>query len=87
LAFASLEREALPPEIWNSQPIELGDIIISVETADRQAQEQNHSLKQEIAWLASHGLLHLLGWDHPDPERLEEMLTQQHQLLTCVGLH
>ena len=87
LAFASLEREALPPEIWESQPMELGDIIISVETADRQAREQGHSIKKEVAWLASHGLLHLLGWDHPDDESLEQMLAQQSKLLALVGLH
>ena len=87
LAFASLEREALPPQIWQSQPLELGDIIISLETAYRQSAEHQHSFKQEVAWLASHGLLHLLGWDHPTPTRLEEMLAQQDQLLQQVGLH
>lgn len=86
LAFASLEGESLPPEIWDTQPLELGDIIISVETAQRQAQVQNHSLKQEIAWLASHGLLHLLGWDHPTAELLTLMLREQQKLLSQVGL-
>lgn len=86
LAFASLECEALPPEIWDSQPLELGDIIISVETAHRQAQEQQHSLTQEILWLASHGLLHLLGWDHPTSVQLNEMLLEQQKLLSQVGL-
>lgn len=86
LAFASLERDALLPQIWESQPLELGDIIISVETAQRQAQEHQHSLKQEIAWLASHGLLHLLGWDHPTLDQLNAMLDVQQKLLAQVGL-
>lgn len=86
LAFASLERDALPHQVWETQPLELGDIIISTETAHRQAPEHHYSLKQELAWLASHGLLHLLGWDHPDALQLAHMLNQQNQLLTLVGL-
>ena len=47
------------------QFIELGDIVVSVTRAEQQAQQQNHSLLHELRWLVSHGLLHLLGWDHP----------------------
>ncbi len=64
----------------------LGDIVISVDTAAAQAAEQQHSLTVELAWLASHGLLHLLGWDHPDPESLEAMLKQQRQLLEVAHI-
>ncbi|MGK7906686.1 MAG: rRNA maturation RNase YbeY [Synechococcus sp.] len=64
-------------------PLLLGDIAISVPTAQRQAEEQQHSLKDELAWLASHGLLHLLGWDHPDGESLQRMLRQQ----KCLVAH
>nr|WP_238718256.1 rRNA maturation RNase YbeY [Petrachloros mirabilis] len=85
LAFAALEVIGIPPEIWTEQPLELGDIVISVETAQHQAQKQGHSLDQELAWLACHGLLHLLGWDHPDEAHLEMMLTQQAELLQVVG--
>ena len=53
--------------------------------ARRQAQQQNHSLETELAWLASHGLLHLLGWDHPDDDSLIEMLAQQENLLKTIG--
>jgi rRNA maturation RNase YbeY len=42
----------------------LGDIVISVETARRNARAEGHSLKTEIQWLVLHGLLHLLGHDH-----------------------
>lgn len=64
----------------------LGDIVISLDTAAAQALEQKHSLTVELAWLASHGLLHLLGWDHPDPASLEAMLTQQRQLLEVAHI-
>jgi len=62
-------------------PLELGDIVISVETAARQAPEHGHSLALELLFLASHGLLHLLGWDHPDEASLAAMLARQEALL------
>jgi len=86
LAFAALESEFPPGEELQQFPLYLGDIIISVETATRQAQTQGHSLNIELAWLAAHGLLHLLGWDHPDEPSLVAMLDQQHALLCTVGL-
>ncbi|MBD2021582.1 rRNA maturation RNase YbeY [Leptolyngbya sp. FACHB-36] len=84
LAFAALEVEA--PLLEDAEPLYLGDIVISIDTAKRQAQAQGHDLKTELAWLAAHGLLHLLGWDHPDDDRLVEMLDQQQALLQSVGL-
>lgn len=82
LSFAALEVDAppLPP----GEPLPLGDIIISIETAQRQAEKQGHSLATELQWLASHGFLHLLGWDHPDDESLARMLEQQGQLLKAT---
>ena len=50
-----------------------------------QAQQQNHSLLHELRWLVSHGLLHLLGWDHPTAEKLNEMIGCQEQLLGVEG--
>jgi len=94
LAFAAQDDDLdgappLPPglmddageaEIHGAEPLELGDILISVDTAARQAPEHGHSLEQELLFLASHGLLHLLGWDHPDESRLAAMLARQHTL-------
>ena len=67
------------------EPLELGDIVISVQTAARQAPEHGHSLERELLFLASHGLLHLLGWDHPDDASLTAMLARQQQLLDGVS--
>ena len=86
LAFAALETEIPGIEENEAEPIYLGDLVISVETAKIQAEAKGHSLELELAWLASHGLLHLLGWDHPDDTSLELMLTQQEQLLQLVDL-
>lgn len=85
LAFAALEVDFPHPEI-SADPLYLGDIVVSVNTAQRQAQQQEHSLPTELAWLAAHGLLHLLGWDHPDEESLMEMLKQQVILLETIGI-
>lgn len=88
LAFAALEVDC--PQLFSghleSMPLYLGDIAISVDTAHRQAKEQGHSLETELAWLAAHALLHLLGWDHPDDDSLLKMLAQQETLLRGVGL-
>jgi probable rRNA maturation factor len=81
LSFASLETESPIYPGDEAEPLYLGDIVVSLETADRQAQDQGHSLTTELAWLVSHGLLHLLGWDHPDDQQLATMLEQQRQLL------
>ena len=64
-----------------SECIELGDIVISVPTAIKQAKDNNVDLLRELRWLASHGLLHLLGWDHCDQESLTQILITQEQLL------
>jgi probable rRNA maturation factor len=63
------------------EPLELGDIVISLETAARQAAAAGTSLEAELLFLASHGLLHLLGWDHPDAASLAAMLSRQESLI------
>ncbi|ONI33745.1 hypothetical protein PRUPE_1G444400 [Prunus persica] len=64
----------------------LGDIVISVETAARQAEERGHSLIDEIRILMVHGLLHLLGFDHEVSEEAEvEMEKEEELLLKSLG--
>ncbi|NP_001310488.1 endoribonuclease YbeY-like [Solanum lycopersicum] len=64
----------------------LGDIVISVETAARQAEERGHSLLDEIRILLVHGLLHLLGFDHEISDEAEaEMEKEEELLLKCLG--
>ncbi|MGV0026700.1 rRNA maturation RNase YbeY [Phormidesmis priestleyi] len=87
LAFAALEVDCPQfQEDLEDSPLYLGDLVISIETAAQQAIQQEHPLQVELAWLAAHGLLHLLGWDHPDDESLSRMLEQQRLLLQAVGL-
>lgn len=84
LAFAALEVDSPLPAL--DIPLYLGDIVVSIDTARKQAEQQNHPLSTELAWLSAHGLLHLLGWDHPDDESLSRMLEQQVILLKSVGV-
>lgn len=60
--------------------ISLGEIIISTETAKKQAEDRNKKFENEIYFLLSHGILHLLGFDHPDEGTLEDMLAIQHEM-------
>ena len=87
LAFAAQEDAQFDSLVGapTGEPLELGDIVISVETAARQAADHDHSLDQELLFLASHGLLHLLGWDHPDDASLATMLARQQRLLMSPG--
>ena len=88
LAFAALETDfPHSEEMLASQPLYLGDIIVSIDTAERQAQQQEHSLTTELAWLTAHGLLHLLGWDHPNEESLLQMLNKQVTLLEAISIN
>ena len=59
----------------------LGDIYISIDKAKSQALEYGHSLLREICFLATHGILHLLGYDHMEPDDEKEMFTLQNELL------
>jgi probable rRNA maturation factor len=83
LAFAA--QEEAPPAPAGAEPdwLELGDIVISLDTARRQAEAAGHGLGEELLFLASHGLLHLLGWDHPDEGSLQAMLARQTALLAA----
>lgn len=68
-------------------PVMLGDIIISLETAERQAYEYCHSLKRELGFLFVHGLLHLLGYDHTEGEGgRQDMFDRQDAILERIGL-
>ncbi len=78
LAFALREGEAAPlhPDI-------LGDVVISLDTAARQAQVRGATVDDEVRVLLTHGVLHLLGYDHErSPRDARAMFRKQRQLLT-----
>ena len=65
----------------------LGDIAISIETAYKQAEEYGHSFGREIAFLTTHGVFHLLGYDHQDSKNEKVMLGKQKAVLEKMGLN
>ncbi|MCM3012873.1 rRNA maturation RNase YbeY [Bacillus subtilis] len=87
ISFALEEEGEDEIEIVGAEmPPVLGDIIISADRTREQAEEYNHSFKRELGFLAVHGFLHLLGYDHMTKEEEEEMFTKQKELLDAYGL-
>ena len=65
--------------------IMLGDIIISTERIKAQAAEYGHSVEREAAFLACHGMLHLMGYDHDESDREKLMIGKQKEILDNLG--
>lgn len=86
LSFALDEDDEDEPELLEGQLHLLGDIIISAETATRQAEEFGHGLEREIVYLAVHGLLHLLGYDHMVEEDKVIMRAKEEEALRVINL-
>lgn len=66
--------------------VNIGDIVICLERAKEQANEYGHSLKRELAFLSLHGLLHLLGYDHIEPDDEKQMIALQKEILDQAGI-
>lgn len=79
LSFTLMEEDPTDGTIY------LGDIIISIETAYRQAKDYGHSVEREVAFLVSHGMFHLMGYDHKDEESLKIMVNNQEKVLSAMG--
>lgn len=81
LAFAMQEGEAVPEA---SGLLLLGDIVISLPTAARQAQASGRGLAQVATELLAHGLLHLLGFDHASEDEERRMWARTHALVSAA---
>lgn len=79
ISFALLD-EADEYEIMEDS-IELGDIFINIEAIVKQASEYGHSMRREVCFLFTHGLLHLLGYDHMEQEEERVMFALQDDIL------
>lgn len=64
----------------------LGDIVISAETALKQAERYGHPFERELAFLAAHGVYHLLGYDHTENDEESAMISKQEAALEKLGL-
>lgn len=70
----------------NGQAVVLGDIVLSMERAQQQAQEYGHSFLREVGYLIVHGMLHLLGYDHEqEPQRIVMRQKEEH-VMGMLGL-
>lgn len=83
ISFALEDSEQFYVE---GQPRELGDIFISVDHAKAQAEEYGHSLRREMCFLFTHGVLHLLGYDHMTKEDEKEMFGLQKVILDRLNI-
>ncbi len=81
----SFEMDQLRPGSADkpSEPGLLGDVVLCPEVAQRQAREAGHSFEDELHLLCTHGILHLLGYDHAEPAQEREMFALQRDLLTA----
>jgi probable rRNA maturation factor len=90
LSFALTEAEGgesfpafiMPPD----GVVHLGEVVVSYPRAVKQASEHGRELNDELAWLVVHGVLHLVGYDHDEPTRGEEMRAVEKRVLSGIGL-
>jgi probable rRNA maturation factor len=89
LSFSMSEaKEGEEPQPFIGPPdgcLHLGEVIVSYPQAVLQAQDQKHSIGQEMAVLITHGVLHILGYDHATPEEEAVMFRRQREILTQSG--
>jgi len=83
ISFALEDSEQFYVE---GMPRSLGDIFISVDHAKAQAKEYGHSLRREMCFLFTHGLLHLLGYDHMNEDDEKEMFAVQDAILNQLSM-
>jgi probable rRNA maturation factor len=86
LSFSLLGEDSgsqvLPPPAW---PLQLGDIALSSPQIENQARELGHSARMELAWLAIHGALQLLGYTHANDDAAEQMETLERTAMESLG--
>ncbi|HEV7870460.1 MAG TPA: rRNA maturation RNase YbeY [Modestobacter sp.] len=81
LAFPMDELDTARPDDPDPGPALLGDVVLCPAVAVRQARAAGHSMAEELLLLATHGVLHLLGYDHMEPDEEKEMFGLQSKLL------
>ena len=86
LSFANIDDESFDEEIKIAPQIELGDIMIALETMQREAEEKQISLHDHYCHLFIHGLLHLLGFDHIEDDEAEYMESFEIAILAQMNI-
>ena len=86
LSFANIDDETFEDELKLFPDIELGDIIIALQTLEKEADEKKIPLEHHYAHLLTHGILHLLGFDHIEDDEAEYMEDFEVQILKSIGI-
>ena len=86
LSFANLDDEEFESYLKRNDEIELGDIIVALQTMLVQSDDQGLSLHDHYCHILTHGILHLLGYDHIDAEEAKEMEGEEIRLLKIFGI-
>lgn len=87
ISFAMEERGEGEPEIIGADEERmLGDIVISLDRTKEQAEDYGHSFERELGFLAVHGFLHLLGYDHMTEADEKRMFSRQEEILSSMGV-
>ena len=88
--FAPLDlpvyKEDFSPCDFDGKRVMLGSIMICRQRAEQQAREYGHSYARELGFLACHGFLHILGFDHIDPDDEKVMIAHQKAIMEKAGL-
>jgi len=87
LAFSAMEEKEADQSPFIHPPdglLHLGEVIIAYPQAVLQAEEHGHPLKKELAVLLIHGMLHLLGYDHDQPDSARRMRAREAELLSYI---
>lgn len=88
LSFPMYERDEIA-DLKNDTQDEiekiLGDIIVSIEKVKEQAEEYGHSFERELAYLITHGMLHLLGYDHIEEDEKSVMRGREEEILAMLN--
>ncbi len=71
-----------PPD----EPRHLGDLAVSFPHVVQQAADYNHSRERELSYLVTHGILHLLGYDHEQPDDAQRMRAREESILNALGI-
>lgn len=93
LSFPAFEALQLPAEKedftaadFDGRRVALGDVMICRARAEEQAEEYGHSYEREFGYLVCHGLLHLFGFDHIEPEEEKIMTETAERIMTAAGI-
>ncbi len=86
LSFANIDDEYFAEMMAENYEIELGDIIVALETLQKEAKEKNILLESHFAHLLVHGILHLFGYDHQDDDEADEMENIEIEILKRLNI-